>query len=316
MFKTMMLVSLTMTTACAKNDKPIVTKDNPVATTDKAVPASDQPGGEMSANRKSETAGNVAFVTSKDGTKIAFERVGKGPALVIVGGALSQRNGGKALAAKLMDRFSVYTFDRRGRGDSGDTKPYAVDREIEDIGALIEHAGNNAYLYGVSSGAALSLQAAEKLGPAKVSKLAIYDAPYGQDTGEFQKQKERIDQLVQTGKPGDAAAFFFSSIGMPPPAIEDMKRSPQWKGMSQIDFTLVYDYEVLGNGSVPDSVKGITVPTLVMVGEKSMPFMHPTADRIAELVPNAQRKTVKGQQHQAAPEIVAPLLSQFFGEGA
>ena len=112
----------------------------------------------MPANTQSETPGNTAFSTSRDGTKIAFEKAGQGPALVIVGGALSHRKGGKPLAGKLMDRFTVYTYDRRGRGESGDTKPYAVDREIEDLGALIEQAGSQAYVYGVSSGAALALQ--------------------------------------------------------------------------------------------------------------------------------------------------------------
>jgi pimeloyl-ACP methyl ester carboxylesterase len=311
MLKTL-IVSLTMTTACATSDKPAAPGGGAMSANIKSDSASIKPD---SANIKSEKASNVAFTTSKDGTKIAFEKVGKGPALVIVGGALSQRNGGKPLAAKLKDRFTVYTYDRRGRGDSGDTKPYAVDREIEDLGALIEQAGHTAYLYGVSSGAALVLQAAAKLGPEKVSKLAVYDAPYGQGERDFDEQKQRINQLVQTGKPGDAAAFFFSAIGTPPQALEDMKRSPDWESMSKIDFTLAYDYEVLGNGDVPASVKRISVPSLVMVGEKSMPFMHPTADRIAELIPNAQGKTIKGQAHQATPEIMAPVLTGFFGQG-
>jgi pimeloyl-ACP methyl ester carboxylesterase len=295
MVKTL-LVLLTMTTACATSDKPAT------------------PGGSgMSANIKAETAENVGFATSKDGTRIAFEKVGHGPALIIVGGALAHRQGGKRLAGKLMERFTVYLYDRRGRGESSDTKPYAVDREIEDLGAIIEQAGNKASLYGVSSGAALTLQGAAKLGPAKVSKLAIYDAPYGQGERDFEEQKDRINQLVQTGTPGDAATFFFSAIGTPPPALEQIKRSPEWEAMKKMDFTLVYDYAVLGSGAVPDAVKQITSPTLVMVGEKSMAFMHQSADRIAELVPNAERKTIKGQAHQAAPETMAPLLIEFFG---
>jgi pimeloyl-ACP methyl ester carboxylesterase len=293
-----LVVSLTMTTACATSDKPVA-----------------QGGGAMSANVKAEATGTVVFAESKDGTRIAFEKTGKGPALVIVSGALANRSGGKPLADKLKESFTVYTYDRRGRGDSGDTKPYAVDREIEDLGALIDRAGNEAYLYGVSSGAALTLQAAAKLGATKVPKIAIYDAPYGQTERDFNEQKDRVSQLVQTGKPGDAAEFFLSAIGMPPPALEEMKRSPQWESVRTIDFTLNYDYAVLGNGSVPDIVKQITVPTLVMVGEKSAPFMHPTADRIAALAPNAERKTVKGQAHQAAPEVVVPLLIEFFGKG-
>jgi pimeloyl-ACP methyl ester carboxylesterase len=269
----------------------------------------------MSANMKSVTAGDVAFAESQDGTRIAFERAGNGPAVVIVSGALADRDGGKPLAGKLMHRFTVYTYDRRGRGESSDTKPYAVDREIEDLAALIEQAGNKAYFYGVSSGAALALQAAAKLGPTKVPKLAVYDTPYGQDEGDFNEQKDGVHQLVKTGKPGDAASFFLSAIGTPPQVLEDMKRSPDWEGIRKMDFTLAYDYAVLGNGTVPDSVKRITVPTLVMNGEKSLPFMHATADRIAELIPDARRKTLKGQAHQAAPDVVAPLLIEFFGDG-
>lgn len=274
----------------------------------------------MSANPRSATArtarnvaGNVAFARSTDGTQIAFEKVGHGPALVIVGGALSHRAGGKPLAGTLMDHFTVYTYDRRGRGESGDTQPYAVDREIEDLAAIIEQAGDKAFLYGVSSGAALALQGAAKLGPARVPKLAIYEVPYGQDERDFREQKDRIHQLVKTGKPGDAAAFFFSAIGTPPPVLDDMKRAPEWEAIKKLDFTLSYDYAVLGDGNVPETVKQITVPTLVMVGEKAMDFMRPAADRIAELIPNAQRKTIKGQGHQAAPETMAPVLVEFFG---
>lgn len=268
----------------------------------------------MSTNIKPETAASVAFAASRDGTRIAFEKSGKGSALVIVGGALSHRNGGKPLADELADRFTVYTYDRRGRGESSDTKPYAVEREIEDLDAVIEQAGNKAYLYGVSSGAALALRGAAQLGPAKVRKLAVYEPPYGQDERDFNEQKTRVNQLVQTGKPGDAAAFFLSAIGIPPQALDDMKRSPDWEGIKKMDFTLAYDYAVLGDGAVPDTVQSITVPTLVMDGEKSMAFMRPTADRLAELLPNARRKTIKGQTHQAAPEAVAPLLIEFFSE--
>lgn len=269
----------------------------------------------MSANVESETAARAGFVTSEDGTRVAYEKVGKGPALVLVGGALSDRNGGKPLADKLRDSFTVYTYDRRGRGESGDTKPYAVDREIEDLEAIIAQAGNKAYLYGVSSGGALALRAAERLGSAKVPKLALYEPPYGQDQRVFDEQKERINELVRTGRPGDAATFFFSAIGTPPQVLEDMKRSPNWEGMKKIDHTLAYDYEVLGNGNVPDVVQRISVPTLVMVGEKAMPFMPPTADRIAKLAAKGQSKTLKGQSHRASPEVVAPVLTEFFGGG-
>jgi pimeloyl-ACP methyl ester carboxylesterase len=256
-------------------------------------------------------------VTSKDGTQIGFTKAGNGPALVIVSGALSHRalNRDTLLVRTLGEHYSVYTYDRRGRGESSDTKPYAVDREIEDIASLIDHAGGTAYLYGVSSGAALALQTAAKLGSAKVSKLAMYEPPYGQQPRDFTAQKDSVTALVRTGQPGDAAAYFLSAIGTPPKVLEGMKTSPDWEAIKKIDFTLAYDYDVLGDGQVPeDIVKAITIPTLVMAGEKSMDFMHSTATRMANLTPNAQRKALTGQTHQVAAEAVAPVLIEFFGK--
>jgi pimeloyl-ACP methyl ester carboxylesterase len=260
--------------------------------------------------------GGMARVVSRDGTQIGLTKVGNGPALVIVSGALSHRalNRDTLLLRKLMEQYSVYTYDRRGRGESSDTKPYAVDREMEDIEALIDHAGGKAYLYGVSSGAALALQAAARLGAAKVTKLAVYEPPYGQPPRDFTMQKDSVKVLVSKGQPGDAATFFLSAIGTPPKVLEGMKSSPDWEAMRRIDFTLAYDYDVLGDGKVPeDIVKAIRVPTLVMAGEKSMPFMHATATRLANLIPNAQRATLTGQTHQVAAEAVAPVLIEFFG---
>ena len=252
---------------------------------------------------------------SKDGTRIAFEKTGSGPAVIVISGALSHRGlyRDPSLPAKLSEHFTVYLYDRRGRGESTDVQPYAVEREIEDIEALLEDAGGSAYLYGVSSGAALALQAAAKLGPAKVTKLAIYEPPYGQKKQDFATQKQRVNELVRTGQPGDAAAFFMSAIGTPPEALDAMKRSPEWEAIKKIDFTLAYDFAVLGDGEIPqDVVKAIQVPTLVMNGEKSMDFMGPAADRIAALIPHAQRKTLKGQTHQAAGDVMAPVLIDFF----
>lgn len=256
-------------------------------------------------------------VTSQDGVKIAFEKSGSGPALILVGGALSDRSGGKPLAARLAGEFTVYTVDRRGRGQSSDAKPYGVEREIEDLAAIIADAGGSAYLYGVSSGAALALQTAAKLGPAKVPKLALYEPPYGASDArqkqDFAEQKRRIGELIKTGQPGDAAAYFMTVIGTSPEALEKLKASLHWAGMAKIDFTLAYDYVVLGDGTVPEGVaKAIAVPTLVVDGEKTMEFMHATADQVARLIPGAKRKTLPGQTHQAAPEVVAPVLIEFF----
>lgn len=261
----------------------------------------------------------MAGVTSKDGARIAFEKTGRGPAVIVVNGALAHRNfyGDKPLAARLSEQFTAYIYDRRGRGESTDTPSDSVDREIEDIDALIADAGGSANLYGISSGAALAFQAAAKLGPTKVSKLALYEPPYGPD-GESQKQdfaakKQRIHELLRTGQPGDAVAFFLSTVGTPPEAIEGMKRSPEWESMKKIEPTLAYDFLVLGDGTVPrDIARAITVPALVMDGENTMDFMHATADRLAQLMPRAERKTLTGQTHQVEPDALAPVLIEFF----
>lgn len=271
----------------------------------KAVPAVEQ--------QLKQEMGRVA--TSKDGTRIAFEKAGSGPAVIVISGALSHRGlyRDQTFPARLSEHFTVYLYDRRGRGESTDAQPYAVEREIEDIGALLDDAGGSGYLYGVSSGGALALQAAAKLGPAKVTKLAIYDAPYGQKPEDFAGQKQRVGELVRTAEPGEAASFFLSAIGTPPEALEGMKRSPDWDAIKKIDFTLTYDYAVLGDGDVPEEiVKAIRVPLLVMNGEKSMAFMGSAADRIAALVPQSQRKTLEGQAHQAEAEVVVPVLVEFF----
>jgi pimeloyl-ACP methyl ester carboxylesterase len=259
----------------------------------------------------------TSAVTSQDGVKIAFEKTGNGPAIILVGGALSDRSGGKPLAAQLGGHFTVYSVDRRGRGESTDAKTYAVEREIEDLAVLIKDGGGSAFLYGVSSGAALALQTAAKLGPGKVPKLALYEPPYGADDEKqketFSGQKQRTNELIKTGKPGDAAAYFLAAIGTPPDALQKLQASPAWEPMKKTDFTLAYDYAVLGDGTVPETIaRSIAVPTLVIDGEKTMEFMHATADRLANLIPGAKRKTLKGQTHQAAPEVVAPVLIEFF----
>lgn len=256
-------------------------------------------------------------VLSKDGVRIAFEKIGHGPALIVVGGALSDRQGGKPLAAELSRNFTVYVVDRRGRGESTDAKTYAVDREIEDLAAVIDHAGGSAFLYGVSSGAALSLQTAAKLGPAKVPRLALYEPPYGsadpKQKQQFAEQKRRVGELIKTGRPGDAAAYFLEAIGTQPEVLDKMKGSPAWGGMKKIDFTLAYDYAVLGDGTVPEATaSAIAMPTLVLDGEKTMEFLHATADQVAKLIPRAERRTLPGQTHQASPDVAAPVLTEFF----
>jgi pimeloyl-ACP methyl ester carboxylesterase len=256
----------------------------------------------------------MTSLTSRDGTRIAFEKSGNGPALILVNGALSHRTlyGDTALQRMLAQHFTTYTYDRRGRGGSADVQPYAVEREIEDVEALINDAGGQAYLYGVSSGAALALRAAAALGPTKVSKLALYEPPFGQESGQFDQQKKQVNEIIRSGKPGEAAEFFLTAVGTPPEALEGMKASPEWDDIKKVDFTLAYDFEVLGNGVVPaDIARSIAVPTLVMDGEKGMEFMHATVEQLAKLIPQAQRRTLPGQTHEAEAGVVAPALIAF-----
>ena len=163
----------------------------------------------------------------------------------------------------------------------------------------------------------MALQTAAKLGPAKVPMLALYEPPYNADDEKhrqkFARQKGRVNELIRTGSPGEAAAYFMSVVGATPQAIEGMKASPDWEAIKQIDFTLAYDYSVLGDGTLPhDIAKSIAVPTLVLDGEYAMEFMHATADTLAQLIPQAERKTLKGQTHQVEAEALAPVLIEFF----
>src|SRR5260370_19976488 len=194
-------------------------------------------------------------VISKDGTPIAFDQSGRGPALILVAGALNTR-ASSSLAARLAPHFSVFAYDRRGRGESGDTMPYAVEREIEDIDALITEAGGSAFLFGHSSGGALALEAALQLGDEKVKKLAIYEVPYNDDP-EFQRAWrayiQQLTELLAANRRGDAVALFMQYVGMPAEQIEGLRHSPAWSSLEAIAPTLAYDHTaILGeDASVP-----------------------------------------------------------------
>jgi pimeloyl-ACP methyl ester carboxylesterase len=257
-------------------------------------------------------------VISKDGTRIAFTQSGKGQPIILVEGALGYRSFGlmPELAQHLSPHYTVYTYDRRGRGESGDTAPYAVEREVEDIEALIEEAGGSAFVYGISSGGALALEAAIRLGN-KVKKLAIYEAPYNSDAAARKGMSEYANQLkaaIAEGRRGDAAVLFMQLVGTPADQVEGMRHAPMWPMFEAVAPTLVYDNAVLGiDGAVPiRRAASVAVPTLVMAGSATIPFMHVTADALAKAIPNAQRRTLEGQTHQVAAEAIAPALTEFF----
>ncbi len=260
----------------------------------------------------------MSKVTSKDGTTIAYEQAGQGQPVILVDGALCSRAFGPmaGLSALLEPHFTVYRYDRRGRNDSGDTKPYAVEREIEDIEALINEAGGSAFVYGVSSGAALAMEAALKLGN-KIKRLAMYEPPYNDDPAARRAAKEytrQLNELIAAGRPGDAAALFMSYVGSPAEAVEGMRQAPIWPLFEAVGHTLAYDSAVLGEDAAVPTARAarVTVPALLMNGGAGFPFMRETADTLAKAIPNAQRRTLEGQTHDAAADAVAPPLVEFF----
>jgi len=258
-------------------------------------------------------------VTSKDGTRIAYDKIGYGPAVILVAGAMCSRSfwSGPELAKLLARSFTVYNYDRRGRGDSGDTRPYAVAREIEDIETLIDDAGEPAYLYGHSSGAALALEAALRLGN-KVKKLAMYEVPYNDDAVAQRAWKQYIKQLTEAlaaDRRGDAVALFMGLVGTPADQIEAMRHSPAWPMLEAIAPTLAYDHAaILGeDASVPtERAALVTAPTLVMNGGASYAFMYDTAQALGKAIPNAQVRTLEGQTHDVDLDVLAPVLMEFF----
>jgi len=261
-------------------------------------------------------------VTSQDGTRIAYDRAGQGPAVILVEGATGYRAFGfsPVLAQLLAPDFTVYSYDRRGRGESGDTLPYAVAREVEDIDALITAAGGSASIYGISSGAALALEAAIGL-QGKVTKLALYEASYDDsETGVavWHTYRAKLTEALAADRRGDAVALFMSIVGVPAEMIDGMRQSPQWSVFEAIAPTLAYDAACLGpDRTVPtERAAAVTAPTLVMDGGANieiMPFMRASAVALAAAIPNAQHRTLEGQRHDVDSQVLAPVLAEFFG---
>ena len=255
-------------------------------------------------------------VSSADGTVIAYERTGSGPALVLVDGALCHRAAGpmRPLAALLRERFTVHTYDRRGRGESSDTMPYAVAREVEDLQALIGEAGGEAYVYGISSGAALALAAAAAGLP--ITKLALYEPPFMaevEDGARIKEYTERLGELLDAGRAGDAVELFMTNVGVPAPAVAGIRAQPGWAALEAIAPTLAYDDQVLGDGGVPRDLAGaITIPALVLAGAASPQSLQQAAKATADALPAAGHRTLDGQTHDVAPDALAPVLAAFF----
>ena len=278
-------------------------------------------------------------VTSQDGTRIAYDVAGSGPALILAGGALSFRgfDGAEELVELLAPHFTVVNYDRRGRGDSGDTSPYAVRREVEDIEALTDAHGGSAYLYGMSSGAILALEAASQLGN-KVRAVLMYEPPLVIDDSRPPVSAEyvrRLEQAIAEGRRGDAVALFMTdAVGVPEEFVAQMRNGeggpvaangdamapPEWALMEKVAHTLLYDQAIagptmMGERALPLQWAAAGQPVLVATGGESEPFFHSGAQAIARLLPNAEHRIVEGQSHAVTPAAIAALMTDFFQIG-
>jgi pimeloyl-ACP methyl ester carboxylesterase len=262
---------------------------------------------------------DLKTVTSKDGTMIAYDQSGKGPAVILVDGALQYRafdQGMAQLAELLSPHFTVIHYDRRGRGDSTDTPPYAIEREIEDIEALVDASGGIASLYGISSGAALAMEAALAL-DGRIRKLAMYEPPYNDDQPARQAWRSyttQLEKLLAEGRKGDAVGLFMMSVGMPEEQLEGMRQHPMWPLWEAVGQTLSYDHTaILGeDGSIPvQQAARVNMPTLIMNGSESFPFMYETAKTLTKAMPHARHRTLQGQRHEVSSEALAPVLIEF-----
>jgi pimeloyl-ACP methyl ester carboxylesterase len=252
--------------------------------------------------------------TSKDGTTLAFDRLGDGPPVILVCGGSTDRMANAPLAALLAPHLSVLNYDRRGRGDSGDTPPYAVEREVEDIAAVIDAAGGSAFLYGTSSGAALALEAAASGLP--VTKLALWEPPFILDESRRPPADtaRTYRELVAAGRRGDAVEYFMAKVvGLPPEFVAQARSQPFWEAQEALAHTLAYDATIMGDYSLPtERAAAVTVPTLVLNGGASFPGMAEAAQALADALPDGQRRILEGQGHDVDPSVQAPVLEEFF----
>jgi pimeloyl-ACP methyl ester carboxylesterase len=255
-------------------------------------------------------------VTSRDGTTIAFDRLGEGPPVVLVSGGSTDRQSNAVVADLVAPHFTAFNYDRRGRGDSGDTMPYAVDREVEDIDGVVAAAGGSVFLYGSSSGAVLALDAAYQL-KGKITKLALWEPPFVLDPAARPPadQVEQYNTMVAEGRRGDAVEYFMAKVvKLPPEFVAFARTQPFWAGQEKIAHTLAYDATIMGDYSVPvERAAAVMAPTIVMAGAASFPFMRESAQSLADALPNGIVRILEGQEHNVSPGAISEVLEEFFG---
>lgn len=270
------------------------------------------------------TKTGMQTVVSHDGTPIVYDQVGQGPAVILAAGAFSYRKypASVQLADLLAPHCTVFNYDRRGRGDSGDTKPYAVEREIEDLNALIGVAGGSASVWGLSSGAILALTAAAR--GLAINKLALQEPPLfvaAQDRHPPTDFLDHLTTLIAAGRRGDAVTYFMTKgMGAPGFVIPLLHLMPgAWPKLEAVAHTLPYDAQLLevygmGKPLSEEDWRSVTVPTLVMAGSESPAFLRHDAQALAEALPDSRLLTQKGLGHtkQLAPKLIAVALEAFF----
>ena len=252
-------------------------------------------------------------VTSADGTTIAYDRTGDGPPVILVGGAVGARPREAGLAQQLAPEFTAVNYDRRGRGDSGDAATYAVEREVEDLAALVQELGGSVCAYGTSSGATLVLQAALRGVP--FTKIALWETIVEADGRRPVPDGyvAHVRELVAHDQRGDAVEYFMTAAaGLPPEFVAPMRQLPMWAGMEAIAHTIAYDGELVQDFSAADDrLRALDVPALVLDGGQ-VPHLTAGSEALAGTLPRATRKTLDGQPHNVADEAIAPALAEFF----
>lgn len=253
-------------------------------------------------------------VISKDGTPIAYDRAGSGPAVIVIGGGPVDRSANGSLAELLAEDFTVYNYDRRGRGESGDTAPYSTDREYEDLEALITEAGGSAMAYGTSGGGMIAIEAAARGLP--ITRLALWEVPYilpGTRPAIPAGYRDEQYAALAEGRHGDMLErFFLDAALMPAEFVAGMKAGPFWEAMFPTAPALAYDADIAGDFSLPVArLAAISVPAIVVDGA-TIPWISAAAEAIAAALPDPLRRTLPGQPHNVDPAAIAPVIAEFF----